>query len=199
VSVSPNGLVTPLSPGQVSIRGTYRGLTGTAQVALGYGLGSGPATLIHRYSFSDSNVVDSVGGANGQAALDPNKASPNPVVFTNERAVLNGTGGYIALPPGSISGLSNVTVEAWLTWNGGPDWQNIFVLGNTDAGGAGMFGLFGTPTYGGSGGKFRLGFGNSDPGYLNEFDVNDPNLFPKGAPTHENNLFERNGIEARRA
>jgi hypothetical protein len=44
--------------------------------------------------------------------------------------------------------------------------------------------LFTTPTYGGSGGKFRLGFGNSDPGFNNEFDVSSPNLFPKGKETH---------------
>src|SRR6185369_13260964 len=50
--------------------------------------------------------------------------------------------------------------------------------------GNGMFGLFGTPTYGGSVGKFRLGFGNSDPGYNNEFDINDPSFFPKGTSTH---------------
>ncbi len=71
-----------------------------------------------------------------------------------------------------------------MTWKGGPDWQNIFVFGNTDAGGAGMFGLFGIPTYRDSGGKFRLGFGNADPGYNNEFDVNDPYPFPNGASAH---------------
>jgi hypothetical protein len=140
--------------------------------------------LIHRYSFSDSNLVDSVAGANGEALLDPNKTSPNPVVFTNGQALLDGSGGYIALPAGLVSSLSNVTFETWLTWNGGPDWQNIFVFGSTDPSGNGEFGLFGTPTYGGSGGKFRVGISSADPGYTAEFDVSDPNFFPKNAPAH---------------
>ncbi len=183
-SVSANGTVTPLSPGTVTISGSYQGLTASAQVVLNYAPGSGPPVLLHRYSFNDSNVVDSVGSANGQPALDPNKTSPNPVVFTNGQAVLDGTGGYIQLPGGLVSTLSNLTVEAWVTWSGGPDWENIFVFGNTDASGNGEFGLFGTPTYGGSGGKFRLGFGNGDPGYTAEFDVSDPNFFPKNTETH---------------
>jgi hypothetical protein len=80
-SVSANGTVTPLSPGKATVSGTYHGLTGNAAVTLSYAQGSGPAVLIHRYSFSDSNVVDSVGGANGQAGLNPNKTNPNPVVL----------------------------------------------------------------------------------------------------------------------
>src|SRR5262249_10357686 len=92
--ISANGTVTPLSPGTLTVRGSYGGLSGQAQVALGYASGSGPAVLLHRYSFSDSNVVDSVGGANGQALLNPNKPNPNPVVFTNGQAYMDGTGGY---------------------------------------------------------------------------------------------------------
>ncbi|HTL55224.1 MAG TPA: LamG-like jellyroll fold domain-containing protein [Candidatus Limnocylindrales bacterium] len=183
--ISANGTITPLSSGTLTVSGTHRGVAGSAQVVLGYAAGSGPAVLIHRYSFSDSNVVDSVGGANGEAQVNTLKPNPNPVVFTNGQAVMDGTGGYISLPPGLVSGLSNLTVEAWVTWNGGGAWQNLFVFGNTDAGGAGMFGLFGTPNYGGSNGKFRLGFGNADPGYNNEFDVSDSNnFFPTNTPAH---------------
>jgi len=182
--ISGNGTVTPLSPGTVTITGAYDGFNATAQVVLDFAPGSGPAVLTHRYSFSDSNIVDSVGGANGQALIDTNKLNPNPVIFANGQAVLDGTGGYIALPSGLVSGLSNVTFEAWVTWNGGADWQNIFEFGATDANGLGEFGLFGTPTFGGSGGKFRLGFGNSDPGFNNEFDVSDANFFPKGTPAY---------------
>jgi hypothetical protein len=183
--VSAIGTVTPLSPGMLTVGGAYQGLSGSAQVSLGYAPGSGPAVLLHRYSFSDSNVVDSVGGANGQALLNPNITTPppNPVVFNNGQALMDGSGGYIELPAGLVSSLSNVTFEAWVTWNGGAAWQNIFVFGNTDPGGAGEYGIFGTPTHNGTG-MFRLGFGNSDPGYLNEFDVDSPNLFPTNAETH---------------
>jgi len=183
-SISPTGVITPLSPGTLTVQGSYQGKSGTGQVVLGYAPNAHPAVLIHRYSFSDSNIVDSVGGADGQALLDPNKTAPNPVVFSSGQAVLDGSGGYISLPGGLVSSLSNLTVEAWVTWTGGPDWQNIFEFGNTDAGGNGEFGLFGTPTFGGSGGKFRLGFGNADPGYNAEFDVSSPNLFPRNTPVH---------------
>ena len=183
-TISASGVITPLSPGTLTVKGTYQGMSASAQVSLVYAPGAKPAVLIHRYSFSDSNVVDSVGGANGQPALDPNKTNPNPVVFTNGQAVLDGSGGYISLPSGLVSSLSNLTVETWVTWTGGPDWQNIFSFGNTDAGGLGEFGLFVTPTFGGSGGKARLGFGNADPGYTAEFDVSSPNFFPKNTPTH---------------
>jgi hypothetical protein len=79
--------------------------------------------------------------------------------------------------------LTNVTFEAWVTWNGGAAWQNIFVFGSTDSTGLGEYGLFGTPTHNGTG-RFRMGFGNSDPGFNNEFDVDSPNLFPTNASTH---------------
>jgi hypothetical protein len=183
--ISPTGVITPLSPGTPAFQGTYQGLSGAAQVTLGYAPTSGPAVLLHRYSFSDSNVVDSVGGANGQALVNPNITTPppNPVVFNNGQAFMDGSGGYIQLPAGLVSSLSNVTFEAWVTWNGGGAWQNIFVFGNTDTGGAGEFGIFGTPTHNGTG-MFRLGFGNSDPGFNNEFDVDSPNLFPTNASTH---------------
>jgi hypothetical protein len=183
--VSGTGIVTPLSPGTLMVGATYEGLSGSAQVSLGYAAGAGPAVLLHRYSFSDSNVVDSVGGANGQALLNPNITTPppNPVVFTNGQALMDGSGGYIDLPAGLVSSLSNVTFEAWVTWNGGGAWQNIFVFGNTDSTGLGEYGLFGTPTHNGTG-MFRLGFGNSDPGFNNEFDVDSPTLFPTNAATH---------------
>ena len=181
--ITANGTITPLSPGTLTVVGGYGGFFGQTQIALVYATGSGPAVLLHRYSFSDSNVVDSVGGANGQPLLNPNYTNAKPVVFSNGLAVMDGTGGYIGLPAGLVSSLSNVTFEAWVTWNGGSAWQNIFEFGNTDANGLGEFGIFGTPTHNGTG-RFRVGFGDSDPGFNNEFDVDSPSLFPTNASTH---------------
>jgi len=41
---------------------------------------------------------------------------------------------FRSLPNGIISSLSNVTFEAWLTWNGGSQWQRIFDFGNSSGG-----------------------------------------------------------------
>jgi hypothetical protein len=45
-----------------------------------------------------------------------------------------GANGFVDLPNGIISGLSNVTLEAWLTWNGGAPWQRIFDFGSNSGG-----------------------------------------------------------------
>src|SRR6266568_9677916 len=43
---------------------------------------------------------------------------------------LQGANGFVDLPNGIISSLSNVTLEAWLAWNGGAQWQRIFDFGS---------------------------------------------------------------------
>jgi len=87
--------------------------------------------LLHRYSFNEASgatiASDSVGGAHG--TLNGSAA------FTGGGSLnLSGTDGYVNLPNGLISGLSAVTFEAWLTWNGGGNWQRIFDFGNNDQG-----------------------------------------------------------------
>jgi alpha-L-fucosidase len=79
--------------------------------------------LIHRYSFNEtsgSTAHDSVGGANGtlngSAAFDG-----------NGHVVLNGTSGtYVSLPGNLIAGLTDVTIEAWVTNSTSPDNVALF-------------------------------------------------------------------------
>ena len=69
------------------------------------------ATLIHRYSFT-TDVSDSVGTANGTNLLNTAQhPGANPVVYNGGQAVMDGSGGYIQLPAGLVSGLTNLTVE----------------------------------------------------------------------------------------
>jgi hypothetical protein len=60
----------------------------------------------------------------------------------------------VDLPNGIISSLSNVTLEAWLTWNGGAQWQRIFDFGSNSGGenaqGTGLTYLALTPRNGGN-------------------------------------------------
>jgi regulation of enolase protein 1 (concanavalin A-like superfamily) len=79
--------------------------------------------LIHRYSFNETSGTtahDSIGGANGtlkgSAAFDG-----------SGHVVLNGTSGtYVSLPGNLLAGLSNVTIEAWVTNAVSPDNVALF-------------------------------------------------------------------------
>lgn len=81
--------------------------------------------LSHRYRFDGSGAVasDTVGSADGQ------------VINTSLTGdgVLHLAGGttnqYVSLPAGIVSSLSNVTIEAWMTWHGGNPWQRLFDFG----------------------------------------------------------------------
>jgi Concanavalin A-like lectin/glucanases superfamily len=88
------------------------------------------SSLIHRYSFNGEGAV----------ALDSKGAAHGPILG----AALAGTGSlllaglktreYVNLPNGIVSGLSDATFEAWLTWDGGGYWQRIFDFGNSTKG-----------------------------------------------------------------
>ena len=79
--------------------------------------------LIHRYSFNETSGTtahDSIGSANGtlrgSAAFDG-----------SGHVVLNGTSGtYVSLPANLLAGLSNVTIEAWVTNAVSPDNVELF-------------------------------------------------------------------------
>ena len=86
------------------------------------------AALRHRYRF-DSDARDSVGGFDGVAV--------GGATFSGGAAVLSGagTGPYIDLPNGLLSGLHNASFEVWVIWDV-PDptkttasWQRIYDLG----------------------------------------------------------------------
>ncbi len=102
--------------------------------------------LLHRYSFNEpartAAVKDSVGAADGALVF----ASPT-FPFTNgtpDGSTFDGSGmldlagnnGYVQLPSRLVSSLSNVTIEAWVTWNGplGIAWQRILDFGFNDQG-----------------------------------------------------------------
>ena len=107
--------------------------------------GSGPA-LRHRYSFNgsleESVVTDSIGGANGAIAFASTtfpftNGVPDGSAFSGTGTLnLSGTSGYVQLPSHLVSGFSNLTIEAWITWSGPATsvWQRIFDFGFNDAG-----------------------------------------------------------------
>jgi hypothetical protein len=79
--------------------------------------------LIHRYSFNETSGTiahDSVGGANGTL-------KGGAIFDGSGHVVLNGTSGtYVSLPGNLLAGLSNVTLEAWVTNAVSPDNVALF-------------------------------------------------------------------------
>ena len=101
--------------------------------------------LRHRYSFNEPagsrTVTDSVGSANGTLyfattnAPYTNGVSDGSAFSGTGQLTLNG-GGFVDLPDGIVSGLSNLTIEAWITWQiaAVAGWQRIFDFGGNSNG-----------------------------------------------------------------
>jgi len=87
------------------------------------------AKLAHRYDFTGTSVKDRIGTAHGSIARSAtlSKLNGKGVVLLG-----GGTAGpYVDLPNGLLSTLSNATLEAWVTWGGGANWQRIFDFGDS--------------------------------------------------------------------
>jgi hypothetical protein len=90
------------------------------------------AKLIHRFDFEGTGTVvkDRVGTADGVV-----KGTSLSIV-NGEGVVLFGGGtggGYVDLPNELLSTLTSATIEAWITWGGGSDWQRVFDFGDSTA------------------------------------------------------------------
>ncbi len=140
-----------------------------------------PPVLAHRYSFEGSPgtslVADSVGSADGTAL-------GGATFIGNGKLNLPGAGGYVNFPNGLISGLTNVTLEAWVTWNGGAIWQRIFDFGSSSSGennqGTGLTYLAMTPQSGSGFLQFAITTNSSSA----ETDLIAKGPFPIGQETH---------------
>ncbi len=120
-----------------------------------------PATLAHRYSFSEisgGTVADSVGGPAWNGLL------PNGGTFANGQLTLASSGEqYVQLPANILNNYAAVTIEAWVTF---PDQLpgNCFFygFGNTDSNGKGENYIFCAPQGG------RIAITGVDPGWPGE-------------------------------
>lgn len=92
--------------------------------------------IVNRYSFDgdgSSTLVDSVGNDDGTFERDGTGATPT---LTGTGALVLDGNLYGQLPTGMISGHQSVTVEAWVSWSGGSNWQwqRIFDFGSNEEG-----------------------------------------------------------------
>ncbi len=127
VRVGADGQLMAVNPGMADIIANYNGLSVTQTVSVA----AQPSTLVHRYSFNEtvgSTVIpDLVGNADGTVV--------GGATFTGDgKLTFDGAGGYVDLPNGIISALTNATFEAWLTHNGSANWARVFDFGNNTGG-----------------------------------------------------------------
>jgi len=138
---APDHRLQTVSLGTANITAIWQGFSNTVSVTVGV---PQDIALVHRYGFSEQTndwiVHDSIGIANGRLFNTSRTSTvPNAAFTGNGEMTLTGGGGnsstvfgYVKLPPGIISSLSEVTVESWVTWTLRTSWpwQRIFDFGN---------------------------------------------------------------------
>jgi len=128
LTINTNGVVKAISPGTTKVVAVFGGLSATNSLTVV----SVPATLAHRYSFTN-DASDSVGGANGTVM--------GTASVTGGQLMLDGnTGSYLDLPGGIINLATNaaVTFETWVTFGDLRNWAYLFGFGNTNGTGGGV-------------------------------------------------------------
>jgi hypothetical protein len=133
------------------------------------------AKIVHRWSFAE-NPNDSIGTAHAMLR--------EGATIADGKLNMDGQGGYAEVPIGdTLSKLSQVTIEGWVTW---PEQQAAWVR-FFDFGTGQMANMFLTPrngrvTAGGTVGMPR--FAVTTGGFNQEQQLNAPEAFPTGAETH---------------
>jgi hypothetical protein len=146
VSLSTNLFADGVTVGHASVSATFNGKQASLAFNVSAVAGALPPKLVHRYSFNETagatTVKDSVGTADGTLIGTGTFSGTGTLT-------LPGTDGYIDLPNGIVSSLSNATFETWTTWTGNRLWERIFDFGSSDAGegasGTGQTYLFVSP------------------------------------------------------
>lgn len=125
-----------------------------------------PYSLRSQYQF-ENNLNDSISGFTGS----PN-GSPTYVAGRFAKAIsLNGSTDFVTLPAG-VASYREITVAAWVYWNGGNIWQRVFDFGNDTS-----HYMFIAPS--GSGGvRFAINNGSGEQG------INSGTNLPTGRWTH---------------
>lgn len=87
-------------------------------------------SLVHRYTFDGAGtaVTDTWGGPSGTVV--------NSTLTGDGAVTLAGhmSDQYVDLPNGILSALESATLEMWLTWSGGYEWQRLLDFGNDETG-----------------------------------------------------------------
>jgi hypothetical protein len=92
---------------------------------------AGAPLLLHWYKFEGlgTTAIDSAGGPEGAGTILNTQLAGTGYVELAGGAAGSPNPQYVDLPNFLLAGLESVTLEAWVSWNGGPDWQRIFDFG----------------------------------------------------------------------
>jgi hypothetical protein len=127
-TVNTNGLVTAVGAGSAILTASVGALNSTNSVTIT--VGPIVPNLVHDYKFNETSgttAADSVGGATGTLNGDATFSGTGSLVLSGN------VGSSVTLPAGILSGLDEVTIEAWATFPGTINtWANLFAFGNTD-------------------------------------------------------------------
>lgn len=135
---SATGVATISATGQVRATGagnaTLWAIVGTLSnsVAVSVAVYTNQASLIHRYSFTESagstTAADSIGGADWAGTLNGTAAFSG-----SGQLVLDGSSGcFLQLPAGIITNLDAVTIETWASFDTISNWACLWAFGDSD-------------------------------------------------------------------
>jgi len=178
VSINNAGLFSTLKVGSATVTGVYGYVSGittnyyTNTVAVSVLEDSSPATLAHRYSFSDANgstaVVDSIAGPTWNGMVMTNDFSTNagsiaPGSFTGTQLQLTASSlNFVQLPSGILSNYTALTIEGWVTPQTLPANCMYYAFGGTETNGLGTNYIFGSLV------RDYTAITATDPGYIGE-------------------------------
>jgi hypothetical protein len=196
VQVTPDGFIRAVAPGQTTLTARFGGSEAMLNVQV-QEEALPPAVLKHRYSFagdafSFGPVTDSVSSAHGMLE--------GFASYTGDGQVELAENGYVDLPNGIISALTDASFETWVTFAGEPGaWQRIFDFGTNTAGegeqGTGTTYLFLTPRMGTTGpmrfAATLTGGGGEAP------QLTAPSTLPAGVESHIVVTYNFSGREAK--
>lgn len=145
------------------------------------------AHIVHRYSFDGTGkqVIDSVGGADGEAI--------DVELDGSGELELDGNSQHVVLPAGIASESNNATFEAWVIWHGGDNSQRVFNFGTPVPNETPQQFISFTPASGNDGSMaVSVRIGNADSGTLRA----DWGL-PTGSVQHLTTVFDGDASEVR--
>lgn len=145
VAVAADQRLQSKSVGTANLTAVWQNVTNTVVISV---VVPQDVALIHRYTFNEKTndwiVHDSVGDAHGRVFSIPLAAGP--LGGTIPSTAFSGSGelkfavgasyqfygGYVKLPPGIVSSISEISIEAWVTWTQKSSWpwQRIFDFGS---------------------------------------------------------------------
>jgi hypothetical protein len=136
VTVDANGMVTAVNPGSATLTASVGALNSVNSLTVTVApVLCSTNTLVHRYSFNESpgstTTADSVPG--NSPTWDGTVNGDATFTGTGQLVLSGNQGSSVTLPAGILSGMDEVTIEAWATFPSAINpFANLFAFGDSD-------------------------------------------------------------------